>query len=176
MVVKLLHRHLPDLHLVSQRLAAKLFTHIVILLALLTLSSTVACRPLEPLPAPTPIPTEESTIKEPTMANTPPPASPPSLANSRPVRQAIEALATTLSVTAAEIELLEARAVVWPDGSLGCPQPEMMYPQVQVDGIVIRLRAGGKEYQYHGGGRREPFLCESPIPLDNLPAAGGGSN
>ena len=148
----------------------------LLLPAILTLLGTLACQPISPLPVPTPRPLEERTIKETTMPNTPPPASPSGLANSRPVLQAIDALASTLSLTAAEIELIEARPVVWPDGSLGCPQPDMMYPQVQVEGIVIRLRAAGKEYQYHGGGRREPFLCETPIPLDNLPAAGGGSN
>lgn len=151
-------------------------SHQLLPLAILILIGTVACQPITRLPVATPLPTEESTIKENTMPNTPPPANPSALANSRPVRQAIEALASTLSVTAAEIELIEARPVVWPDGSLGCPQPDKMYPQVQVDGIVIRLRAGGKEYQYHGGGRREPFLCETPISLDNLPAAGSGSN
>lgn len=148
----------------------------LLLPAILILLGTVACQPISPLPISTPQPLEERTIKETTMPNTPPPASPSGLANSRPVRQAIEALAGTLAVAAAEIELIEARPVVWPDGSLGCPQPDMMYPQVQVEGIVIRLRAGGKEYHYHGGGRRAPFLCETPVPLDNLPAAGGGSN
>jgi hypothetical protein len=144
-------------------------------LAILLLIGTVACQPISRLPLSTPDATATMTSEEPVMPITPMPAGAAALANSRPVLQAIDALADTLSLTAAEIELLDARAVVWPDGSLGCPQPDMMYPQVQVEGIVIRLRAGGKEYQYHGGGRREPFLCESPISLDNLPA-GGGSN
>lgn len=133
--------------------------------------ASVACQPLMPVAAPTALPLEETTVPTtPTSADT------AGLANSRPVQLAIADLAARLAVTAATIEIVEARPVVWPDGSLGCPQPGMMYPQVQVEGIVIRLRVAGEEYQYHGGGRREPFLCETPPPLDTLPANGGGSN
>ena len=135
------------------------------------LLASVACQPLTPVAAPTALPLEETIVP-----TTPPPANATGLANSRPVQLAIADLATRLAVTAAEIEIVEERPVVWPDGSLGCPQPGMMYPQVQVEGIVIRLRAAGADYQYHGGGRREPFLCETPPPLDTLPANGGGSN
>lgn len=134
------------------------------------LLASVACQPLMPVAAPTALPLEETSVP-----TTPPPVN-AGLANSRPVRLALADLATRLAVTADAIEIVEARPVVWPDGSLGCPQPGMMYPQVQVEGIVIRLRAAGAEYQYHGGGRREPFLCETPPPLDTLPANGGGSN
>src|SRR5690242_2210919 len=40
-----------------------------------------------------------------------------------------------------DIGVLEARAVTWPDGSLGCPAPDMAYIQVLVDGALIRLWA-----------------------------------
>jgi hypothetical protein len=36
----------------------------------------------------------------------------------------------------------------------------MVYPQVQRDGALIRLRAQGREFAYHAGGSRPPFLCE----------------
>jgi len=36
----------------------------------------------------------------------------------------------------------------------------MVYPQVQRDGYLIRLRAGKREFDYHGSGQRPPFLCE----------------
>jgi hypothetical protein len=38
----------------------------------------------------------------------------------------------------------------------------MAYPQVQQEGVIIRLRANGQDFAYHGGGTRAPFLCENP--------------
>ncbi len=78
------------------------------------------------------------------------------------VQQALGDLAQQLSIPVEEIEVLSARSVVWPDGSLGCPRPGMVYPQVQVDGVRIELQAGERVYSYHGGGRRSLFLCEAP--------------
>ena len=78
------------------------------------------------------------------------------------VRQAKEDLAKRTGLSVDQIEVVEARPVTWPDGSLGCPQPGMAYPQVLVDGLLIRLRAAGKIYEYHSGGNRAPFLCENP--------------
>jgi hypothetical protein len=63
-----------------------------------------------------------------------------------------------------DIWVLEARAVTWPDGSLGCPQPGMAYIQVLVDGALVRLLVGDRAYEYHSGGSRAPFLCENPAP------------
>jgi hypothetical protein len=69
-------------------------------------------------------------------------------------------LARRLCVAIERIDVLEAEAVIWPDGGLGCPRPGMRYRQVPVDGACIRLRARGREYEYHSGGGRGPFLCE----------------
>ena len=69
-------------------------------------------------------------------------------------------LAKRLGVPEAEIEVLEARAVVWPDAGLGCPQPGMSYIQIPFDGGLIVLEVDGQEYNYHTGGNDGPFLCE----------------
>jgi hypothetical protein len=69
-------------------------------------------------------------------------------------------LARRQSVSADVIGVVEARSVVWPDGSLGCPRPGMAYPQVQVEGLLIRLSIGDRIFEYHGGGGKPPFLCE----------------
>jgi hypothetical protein len=69
-------------------------------------------------------------------------------------------LAGRLRIDPAEVEVVEVEAVVWPDGSLGCPQPDMAYVQVQKEGSLIRLRVGKSLYDYHSGGGRDPFLCE----------------
>jgi hypothetical protein len=70
-------------------------------------------------------------------------------------------LAMRLQVDPNQIAVVDAEAVVWPDASLGCPQPGMQYRQVPMDGARIRFEVGGTTYDYHAGGDRpEPFLCE----------------
>jgi hypothetical protein len=86
------------------------------------------------------------------------------------IDKAIANLAKRLSVSTADIIVLEATAVVWPDASLGCPQPGMAYIQVPEDGLLIRLQAGGQIYEYHSGGIRDPFLCEKTAKDPDPPA------
>lgn len=77
------------------------------------------------------------------------------------VEQAAADLAQRLGVERSAITVVSAQEVEWPDGSLGCPQPGMMYTQVMTDGTRIELAVGGTVYRYHSGGRRGPFLCEN---------------
>jgi hypothetical protein len=58
-----------------------------------------------------------------------------------------------------ELEILSADAVTWSDGSLGCPQPGMMYTQALVPGFRIRIRAGAETLDYHAGRRGAPTFC-----------------
>ncbi|HJS29462.1 MAG TPA: hypothetical protein VJ768_07560 [Anaerolineales bacterium] len=76
--------------------------------------------------------------------------------------QAAEMLAQKLGIETSQIELLEARSIVWSDASLGCPGPDESYIQVPMEGALIRLRAQGIEYSYHVGEGRGLFLCEHP--------------
>jgi hypothetical protein len=58
------------------------------------------------------------------------------------------------------IEIVQAAAVTWNDGALGCPEPGMFYTQALVDGYHVILRGGDDELDYRvtaGGGFR---LCE----------------
>jgi len=77
------------------------------------------------------------------------------------VAQAQADLEQRLAIPIGQVELVAVQSVTWPDASLGCPQPGMGYLQVQVDGLLIRLSAGSRLYEYHSGGSRPPFLCES---------------
>jgi len=77
---------------------------------------------------------------------------------------ATEDLAGRLDMAPEEIELLSFEFKEWPDGSLGCPQPGMEYAQVLQEGYLIRLKAGGLVYEYHGGGSTAPFLCLPSAP------------
>jgi len=80
------------------------------------------------------------------------------------VEAARQDLAATLGVDPSEIGVAIAEFVVWPDGSLGCPQAGMEYIQVQVDGSRAVLTHAGAAYSYHGGGSRPgPFLCTNPV-------------
>lgn len=47
-----------------------------------------------------------------------------------------------------EIVVVSCAEVTWPDGSLGCPQPGMLYPQALVDGYRVIVRAGGRDLDY----------------------------
>jgi hypothetical protein len=77
------------------------------------------------------------------------------------VEPALLDLSRRLRVPEVEIEVLEVEEVTWPDGSLGCPQPDQMYTQALVEGHRIILGHGGRVYLYHSGGDVPPFLCES---------------
>jgi hypothetical protein len=79
-----------------------------------------------------------------------------------------EDLAERLGVTLDQIELLSFEEVVWPDASLGCPQPGMAYIQMLQDGALIRLSAKGQMYDYHSGGNRGVFLCEQVFKLKTI--------
>lgn len=105
--------------------------------------------------APTELPAEEE-IMPAAPANAPQSAEPPL------VQQAKADLAERLSIAPEEIEMVELQDVAWRDGSMGCPEPDMMYTQVIIEGQRIILSVGGEEYHYHAGGNRAPFLCEKP--------------
>lgn len=58
------------------------------------------------------------------------------------------------------ITLIGAEAVIWNDGSLGCPQPGMVYPQALIEGYRVILRAGDRDYDYRVGKGGSFVLCE----------------
>lgn len=74
-------------------------------------------------------------------------------------------LATKLGVDAASIEVREAAAVVWNDGSLGCPRPGQVYTQAVEPGYRIILEYEGRQYDYRATERGYLFLCELPTLL-----------
>lgn len=101
----------------------------------------------------------------PTTPVNPTPPNPTSPApTDRPAELAVVDLADRLGVDPGQIRVISVEEVTWRDGSLGCPQPGMMYPQVLTDGTRIVLDAAGTRYEYHAGGSRGPFLCEDPQP------------
>lgn len=83
-----------------------------------------------------------------------------------------EDLAQRLTTSTPQIELIKVIEVVWPDSSLGCPQPEMTYTQVLTDGFIIQLKASEILYRYHTNTTGQIILCERPrLPV--LPVTPG---
>jgi hypothetical protein len=82
------------------------------------------------------------------------------------VEQSREDLASKVGVDAAAITVAEARHVVWPDGSAGCPAPGYDYMQMQTEGVLIRLNANGRIFQYHAGTAGPAVHCAKPSSVD----------
>lgn len=70
------------------------------------------------------------------------------------------------------IEVMIAHELTWPDGSLGCPQPDTLSTQALVEGYRIELSDGTETYAYHGAVREAPFLCESAVDDGNSMSSG----
>jgi hypothetical protein len=75
------------------------------------------------------------------------------------VQLAISDAARRTKRDASTLSVVMAEAVTWPDGSLGCPQPDMMYTQALVPGFRIRIVAGAETLEYHASARGQPFYC-----------------
>jgi hypothetical protein len=74
---------------------------------------------------------------------------------------------TGLAVSA--LKVVSAQSVIWPDGSLGCPQPGMLYTQALVPGYRIRIEARGDMLDYHASTRGGLGLCPAGRSLDPVP-------
>ena len=76
------------------------------------------------------------------------------------VELAVADLAGQLGIAAEAITVHSVAAVEWPDASLGCPKPGMMYAQVITPGYRIVLEANGQSYEYHAGRSGRGVRCK----------------
>jgi protein SCO1/2 len=76
-----------------------------------------------------------------------------------PVRAAMDDAARNTGVAVDELKATSVERVTWPDGSLGCPEPDMMYTQALVPGYRIHITAGGKLLDYHADTHGQLLLC-----------------
>lgn len=87
-------------------------------------------------------------------------------------------LAGSTGAQAQSIQVIRAEAVVWNDGSLGCPKPGEFYIQMLLDGYWVVLKVEGVYYDYRVSDDGYFFKCEvegsppiSPpdmeVPLNN---------
>ena len=58
-----------------------------------------------------------------------------------------------------QLVIVRAESVVWNDGSLGCPEPGMMYTQALVNGYWIVIEAAGQKYDFRVGRGGNFRLC-----------------
>lgn len=75
-------------------------------------------------------------------------------------------LAERLGIGASDATLVRAESVVWPDGSLGCPEPGQFYTQATVPGYLVAFTHEGRTYTYHASKRQFFKLCaNAPRPV-----------
>ena len=70
-----------------------------------------------------------------------------------------------------QVKVLTVESVTWSDGSLGCPEPGMMYTQALVRGYRVRVDAAGTILLYHAGTQNTfvhcpPDRAQEPSPID----------
>ena len=63
------------------------------------------------------------------------------------------------------IEVERSEYVIWPDGSLGCPEPGVMYTQAQVPGYWVVLRAGDRQYDYRASEKGQFRRCKGSFKV-----------
>lgn len=103
----------------------------------------------------------------------PEPGTPVSTELQSKVQAALADAARRTGLDSSALKVVVAEQVTWPDGSLGCPAPGMMYSMALVPGYRIRIQAGAQQLDYHSALNGQPALCPpgratSPIP-DNRP-------
>jgi hypothetical protein len=82
--------------------------------------------------------------------------------------------AQRLSVAVVDVEVVRAEAVTWPDGSLGCPEPGIVYTQALVPGYWVVVEADERQLDYRAGRRGSFLLCEDTTTAAP-PGAGSGA-
>jgi hypothetical protein len=103
------------------------------------------------------------------------PATPAAVPLSAGLEGAVQAAradaARRTGVTVESLVLVSAEPVTWSDGSLGCPQPGVMYTQALVPGYRVRLRGPAGEMDYHASARGSLLLCPAGRAVDPAPGA-----
>ena len=68
------------------------------------------------------------------------------------------------SISRESIRVSRFNAIMWNDGSLGCPQPGQFYTQAFVEGYWMILQADGVAYDYRASKKGYFFLCKQKLP------------
>jgi len=123
--------------------------------------------PVETVPAPESASTEESMMT---------PQVPETDSTSGEVPQemfdaVLDDLLANTGGTRADVTFVKAEQVTWNDGSLGCPEPGVMYTQAIIDGYQVVFSVGDTTYDYHLSDRGSFVLCQNSFS----PGTGAGT-
>lgn len=143
--------------------------------------------PAQSAPA-TSAPSDDATTSEPPTEDTVPKPTPipapgggsalptgpvPDSVRERPdVVAAVQAHAERMGVEPDAVTVEGFAEVTWSDGSLGCPQPGMMYTQALVPGYQLVLGVDGQLASYHAAQNGTFSHCANPV----APAQTGNPN
>lgn len=162
-------------------------TLVIVVAAALLAACTAMTPPGQPTPDPPPTARPAATGSPPPDGQTRPPIGTPPVV---PVpetpagvvgevpQQIMEALvdetAALAQVPLADVRVTRAEAVTWRDGSLGCPEPGMVYTLALVDGYWVMLEVGDQTYDWRMGESGLPgaVLCpagQGEPPFEDLP-------
>jgi hypothetical protein len=114
------------------------------------------------------MPPTEGPSEEPTEPVDTPDAGAPPLSSGETPQELFDAVVNDLVTRSggdrSAVEVVKSEAVEWSDGSLGCPQPGMMYTQAIVPGYHVILALGGETYDYRLSDRGTFVLCTNALP------------
>ena len=85
----------------------------------------------------------------------------------------LQEAAALAKVARDQLVIVRAESVVWNDGSLGCPEPGMMYTQALVNGYWVMIEAAGQKYDFRVGSGGSFRLCP---PGQGRPPTQGGAD
>lgn len=119
--------------------------------------TTNAAAPPPTAPADTTMPTDPTIVFDSVPSSTSP-------SGRSATESAVADLAARKDVNPADVRVVSAESVTWPDTSLGCPRKEMGYLQVLTDGVLVVLELDGTRYEYHGDATNPPTYCADPKP------------
>lgn len=140
----------------------------VLIILLFGLAIFAGCTPASTESNPTPEATDVPPTATVPANQTEPVEDPNPGLNAGEVPQAIfeSVLVDLMAVSGATVEELtvnKSEAIIWSDGSLGCPQPDVMYTQALVPGYQIIISIGDKTYDYHVADSGAFVLCGNPL-------------
>src|SRR5947209_1517667 len=81
--------------------------------------------------------------------------------NNPAVQGALADAASHLGTGPQDLRVTQVEARQWPDSSLGCPQPGLLYSQIVTPGYLIVISSSsGKQLEYHADTRGRAVLCK----------------
>jgi len=100
---------------------------------------------------------EQSEVDSRERTDVPPAAATPEISGE--TAPLIAAIAADLGVPPETVQVVTMEPRDWPDSSLGCPQPDMLYAQVVTLGYLVLVEVSGERIEYHTDDRGTVIRC-----------------